>query len=69
MLELARTLLQREPAGKARQALLAAGRGLGGLRAIAKLVDVAAVLARGEDREAIGDADLLDAAHDMPASA
>ena len=66
VLELARTLLRREAEGKARKALLDVGGGLGGLRAVSKLVGVAAVLARGDGRDDIRDGDLLDAAADMP---
>lgn len=69
ILELARVLLQRAPAGQARKAVLGAGRGLGGLRAVAKLIGVAATLARGDGRADIHDAELVEAAADMPLGA
>ena len=68
ILELARTLLRRDPEGEARKAVLAAGRGLGGLRATAKLIGAAATFARGDGRADIRDAELLDAAAGMPVS-
>lgn len=65
ILTLAETLVQRAPQGRARDVVLAAGRGIGGLRAVAKLIGVAGVFARGEGREDIRDAELVEAAGDM----
>ena len=65
ILALAETLVQRAPGGKARDVVLAAGQGIGGLRAVAKLIGVAAVFARGDGREDIRDGELLEAAADM----
>ena len=64
-LALAEGLMQREPAGKGRKAVLGAARGLGGLRAVGKLVAQAMVFARADYRESVGDADLVDAAAHM----
>ena len=68
-LTLAETLLQRAPQGKGRRAVLDAARGLGGLRAVAKLVAQGAVFARLDESDAVRDADLVEAAAQMSAGA
>lgn len=62
VLALAETLLRRAPAGPGRRAVLAAGRGVGALRAVRKLVAQSLILARGDGRDAPADQDLADAA-------
>ncbi len=62
---LGEALLRRKPEGRGRERILAAARGLGGLRAIAKLVAFAATLARAEGRADVRDADLVEAAAHM----
>ena len=59
ILTLAETLLRMRPAGDARRAVLQAGRGIGGLRAVRKLVGQALVAARAEGRERIAAADVV----------
>lgn len=61
-LTLAGTLLGRAPEDAGRRAVLVAGRGMGGLRAVSKLVTQARILARGDGRDAVSDRDLADAA-------
>ena len=62
---LAETLLQREPQEKGRDAVLAASRNLGALRAVVKLVSLAEIFARSDGREDIRDEDLAEAAAAM----
>ena len=64
-LALAETLLQRRPEGKGRKTVLAAAAGEGGLRAVAKLIALASMLARNRDRAAALDEDLVGAAAHM----
>ena len=61
-LALAGALLRRAPEGRSRKLVLEAAGRLGGLRSVVKLIGVAAMLARGEDREDVHDADLAEAA-------
>ena len=68
VLALAETLLRGRVTGPARQALLTAGRGVGGLRAVRKLVGQALLLARGDDRDRIAPGDVVDAAAQMEAA-
>lgn len=65
ILALVEALVRRAPEGRARDAVLAAGRGTGGLRAVAKVVGVAAVLAAAGGRSDIRDAELVEAAADI----
>ena len=65
VLELAETLLQREPGGEGRQAILAAARNLGQLRAVRKLVSLAGIFARADGRGSVSDEDLVLAAEKM----
>lgn len=62
VMALAETLLRRAPAGPGRRAVLAAGRGVGALRAVRKLAAQALILARGDGRGEPTDQDLADAA-------
>ena len=62
VLELAATLLGTPATGGARTALLAAGGGLGGLRAVRKLVGQAHILAAGDGRDRAAGQDVADAA-------
>ena len=62
ILELAKTLLRTPATGAARKAVLAAGRGLGGLRAVRKLVGQAHVMARADQRQDVTLQDVADAA-------
>lgn len=62
---LAETLIQRAPEGKGRKAVLDAARGLGGLRAVAKLVALAGAFARRDESAAVRDEDLVKAAAHM----
>ena len=62
ILALAAALLGSAPAGAGRTAVLAAGRGIGGLRAVRKLITQAQLLARGDDRDKATSQDLADAA-------
>ena len=59
---LAAAFLGREPAGPGRRSVLEAGRAVGALRAVRKLISQAAVLAAGAERKVPTDADLVDAA-------
>lgn len=62
VLALAETLLRRPAAGAGRRAVLGAGRGVGALRAVRRLVAQALILARGAGRGEPADQDLVDAA-------
>ena len=62
ILALATTLLHAPPTGAARAAVLAAGGGLGGLRAVRKLIGQAHILAAGDDRDRPTLVDVADAA-------
>ena len=64
-LALAETLLGRGPGGAARKVLLDAARGVGGLRAVSKLILQGSMLARDDGVEAVGDAHLTEAATHM----
>lgn len=64
---LAAAQLGRAPAGAGRRAVLEAAAGMGGLRAVTKLVTQATVLAAGAGRAAATDADVVDAAAHMGA--
>ncbi len=61
VLELAKTLVGGPVRGAGRAAVLAAGRGMGGLRTVRKIVEQAHILARGDNRE-LNDQDLAEAA-------
>ena len=61
-LALATTLLGGAPEGKARAAVLAAAGGMGGLRAVRKLVGQAFLLAAADKRDQIDPGDVVDAA-------
>ena len=62
VLALAETLTGRAVKGAGRKAVLAVGRGPGGLRSVRKLVAQAQILARGDDRNEATDQDLAGAA-------
>ena len=61
-LELAKALLGAVPAGKAKTAVLEAAKGVGGLRAVRKLVAQARLLAAGDGRDHANMDDVADAA-------
>ena len=62
ILALAETLLGRPAEGAGRDAVLAVGRGVGGLRAVRKIIAQAQILARGDGRDKAATQDLADAA-------
>ena len=62
ILALAERLLRLRPTGDARRAVLQAGRGIGGLRAVRKLAGQALVAARAEGRDRIAPGDVALAA-------
>lgn len=62
VVQLAETLVGEQLRGRGRAAVLAAGRGMGGLRAVRKLIGQAHILARGDGRERAAEQDLADAA-------
>ena len=62
VIELTKTLMGSVPTGKAKASVLAAAGGMGGLRAVRKLVAQAQVLAAGDDRNHANMDDVADAA-------
>ena len=68
VLTLAETLLRVRPTGPAREAVVAAGKGIGGLRAVRKLAGHALAAAAGGGRERVEPGDVLDAAAALEAA-